>query len=128
MFIERRYYWSLAVLLLTSIAASAADVRLIDAVKGGNKPLAQTLIQQRVDVNASEADGTTALHWAVRLQDVQTTDALIRAGAKVGAANRYGVAALYLACLNGNASIAESLLKAGADANSALPDGETVLM
>jgi ankyrin repeat protein len=128
MSIERRYYWILALLLLTSIASSAADVRLIDAVKGGNKPLAQTLIQQRVDVNASEADGTTALHWAVRLQDVQTTDALIRAGAKVGAANRYGVAALYLACLNGNASIAESLLKAGADANSALPDGETVLM
>ena len=128
MFVERRNSWTLALLLLTSVAASAADVRLIDAVKGGNKPLAQTLIQQRVDVNSSEADGTTALHWAVRLQDLQTTDALIRAGAKVGTSNRYGVTALYLASLNGNASIVESLLKAGADANSALPDGETVLM
>jgi uncharacterized protein len=106
----------------------AADLRLIDAVRSGNKPAVQTLLQQHVDVNASEPDGTTALHYAARKEDAQTVDILIRSGANVKAANRYGVTPLYLACVNGNAVIIEALLKAGADSNTALPDGETALM
>jgi ankyrin repeat protein len=86
------------------------------------------LLQQRVDVNKPEADGTTALHWAVRNDDVATVDRLIRAGANVKAANRYGVTPLYLAAVNGNAAVIERLLKAGADPNSVSSEGETALM
>ena len=50
------------------------------------------------------------------------------AGANVNAANRYGVTPLWLACVNGNAAVIETLLKAGADANTSMPEGETVLM
>jgi len=107
---------------------AAADIRLIDAVKSGNKAAVQTLLQQRVDVNVTEPDGTTALHWAARTEDSQIVDLLIRAGARVKTANRYGATALYLASQNGNASVVEALLKAGADPNTALPDGETALM
>jgi ankyrin repeat protein len=118
----------LAAALLLAVSAGAADIRLIDAVKSRNKTVVQTLLQQRVDVNASELDGTTALHWAVRADDAATVDALLRAGAKVKTANRYGATPLSLASTNGNAAIIETLLKAGADPNSALPDGETALM
>ena len=85
--------------------------------------------EQQVDVNAAEPDGTTALHWAVQRDDLETRRRCCFApGANVKAANRYGVTPLYLACTNGNAAIIERLLTAGADANTALPEGETALM
>ena len=43
---------------------------------------------------AAEADGTTALHWAVRQNDLELVDRLLRTGADVNAANRYGVTPL----------------------------------
>jgi ankyrin repeat protein len=118
----------LLLLLLFASSAVAADLRLIDAVRTGNKAAVQTLLQQRVDANVSEPDGTTALHYAVRTEDAQSVELLIRSGANVKAANRYGVTPLYLACISGNGAIVETLLKAGADPNAALPDGETALM
>jgi uncharacterized protein len=86
------------------------------------------LIKQHVDVNAPEADGTTALHWAARQDDREMAELLIKAGANVKAANRYGVTPLYLACVNGSAPMITRLLDAGADANSATTEGETALM
>src|SRR5262249_6351600 len=83
---------------------------------------------QHVDVNTPEADGTTALHWATRSDDLETVELLIKAGANVKATNRYGMTPLHQACANGSARIVEALLKAGADPNSALPEGETALM
>ena len=50
----------------------------------------RALIQQKADVNAPQVDGTTALHWAVQADDLETADLLIRAGANVSAANRAG--------------------------------------
>jgi ankyrin repeat protein len=78
--------------------------------------------------NTIDPDGTTALHWAVQRNDLDTVDKLIRTGADVKAANRYGVTPLQVAATNGSAPMIEKLLAAGADANTALPEGETVLM
>src|ERR1051325_10667054 len=105
-----------------------AQNRLIDAVKSGKSAAVRTAIQQKADVNAAEADGTTALHWAAQRNDAQIAQLLISAGAKPQVANRYGVTPLSLAAVNGNAAIIEMLLKAGADPKSTLPGGETVLM
>ena len=88
----------------------------------------RALLKQQVDVNAAEADGTTALHWAVHRDNLETVDLLLTAGANARAVNRYGVTPLNLAATNGNAAVVERLLKAGADANAALPEGETALM
>src|SRR5262247_2924554 len=91
--------------LMLAALAPGADAKLAVAVKAGDKATIQTLLQQRVEVNAPEADGTTALHWAVRNDDVELVDRLIRAGANAKATNRYGIAPLYLASANGNAAI-----------------------
>lgn len=107
---------------------SHAVPRVVVAARNHNEEAIRTLIRQHADVNAPEADGTTALHWAAQLNDTEMADALIRAGANVKAANRYGVTPLSMASTNGNAGMIEKLLKAGADANSALPEGETALM
>jgi ankyrin repeat protein len=114
--------------LLLVAVAPGADARLAQAVKSRDNAAVQALLQQRIDVNAPEADGTTALHWAVRNDDSELVDRLIRAGANVQAANRYGITPLYLACINGNAAVIEKLLQSGADANAVSNEGETALM
>ena len=73
-------------------------------------------------------DGTTALHQAVRQNDLKTVEALIKRGADVKATTRYGVTPIGLAALGGNAAILRRLLDAGADPNTATPGGETALM
>ena len=54
--------------------------------------------------------------------------ALIASGAKVSARNSYGVSPLYLAARGADVGTVRELLAAGADANTALPEGEPVLM
>ena len=127
-FFSRRSITLVAVVAAAaSLTAAGAGVTLIDAVKAGDRASVRTLLT-RSSVNATEADGMTALHWAVRSDDLETTQMLIRAGANVNAANRYGITALSLAATNGNAAVARALLKAGANVNAAGPDGETILM
>ena len=117
-----------SMLLIIAPGVAHADVRLIDAVKAGNKTAVRTLLDQRVDVNAPQADGTTVLHWAASGDDPEILQLLIRAGALVKAVNRYGATPLWLACVNGNARNIGMLLEAGADANTVSLQGETALM
>jgi ankyrin repeat protein len=115
-------------LIVCGASASAATLPLVDAVKDGNRAAVQSLLRQKTNVNAAEADGTTALHWAVRADDGELVRVLLRAGANVRAANRYGVTPLQLAAINGSVATARPLLDAGADPNAVLPEGETILM
>ena len=110
------------------LGAATSDVRLADAVMRADRDTVRTLLQQKIDVNAAQPDGTTALHWAARRSDVGMAQLLLRAGAKVDAATRYGVTPLHLACMNGHAATIAALLAAGADPNTANPGGETALM
>ena len=70
----------------------------------------RALLQKGANVNAAEADGTTALHWASYRDDVESADLLIRAGAKVNAANDLGATPLWTASLNGSAAMVRRLL------------------
>jgi uncharacterized protein len=120
--------YCVAVLLPISLLGAAAS-DLADAVMNGNKAAVRALLQQKANVNAAQVDGTTALHWAVQANDLETADLLIRAGAKVSAANREGATPLMLASVNGNAAMLQRLLQAGADPNAALTKfGDTALM
>jgi ankyrin repeat protein len=113
----------------TAATAAAASSPMADAAMKQNREAIRSLLRQKADVNAPQVDGTTALHWAVRLDDLDTADLLIRAGAKVSVANREGVTPLQLAALNGNAAMIEKLVKAGADPNAPLSaSGDTALM
>jgi uncharacterized protein len=123
------------------IAVVAAAVRLgaagtgggtalsmVKAVKAGDAAAVRVLLKQPNAANAAEADGTTALHWAVDRDEFAVAQMLVRAGANVKAANRYGVTPMYSATVNGNAPMIQLLIEAGADVNAALPEGETPLM
>lgn len=128
MYTRRVVGWC-AVLLLSVTTLNAAVSELADAAMRGNKELVRSLLQRKANVNAPQADGATALHWAVNRDDLETAELLIRAGANVSAANRVGATPLQLAAQNGNAPMIEKLIKAGADPNAPLTvHGDTVLM
>jgi len=114
--------------LLVATSVSAAEAPLADAVESRNSAAICTLLEQKANVNAPQADGMTALHWAAYHDEVDNAKRFLAAGADAKAANRYGVTPLSLACTNGNVAIVESLLAAGADPNAKLPGGETCLM
>ena len=119
----------IAILLLSfTTPLFAANLSLADAAEKSDRTAIRTLLKQRADVNAPQADGMTALHWAAYLDDLETAKALVEAKAKVTVTNRYGVTPLSLACQNGNAAVVELLLEHGADPNTTLRGGETVLM
>lgn len=108
--------------------ASAADLRLIDAVKSGDQSAVRNLLSAHTDVNSAEGDGSTALHFAAYSDNLPLADLLIRTGAHVDAANDLGATPLHLACNNGSAAMVDRLLAAKANPNAALLEGETVLM
>jgi ankyrin repeat protein len=101
---------------------------VIDAAKSGDKGALRALLQKKADVNATEADGSTALQWASYRDDLESADLLIHAGAKVNAANDLGVTPLWPASENGSSAMVRRLLEAGANPNPALLSGETPLM
>ena len=120
-----------APLLAGAIAVSAyaaSNSPLLTSVKSGDVAAVRSLLASHVDVNAVDADGSTALHWAAQADNLQLIDLLLAAGAKPSVATRYNITPLYFACNNGDAQAIDRLLKAGADPNSVSHEGQTALM
>ena len=125
---------AIALILIALVAgifavAASTDTRLADAVQNGDRTAVRALLAKKVDVNAPQGDGTTALHWAAFNDDRDVAKLLLAAGANVKAATRDGaITPLFLAAKNGSGPMIEMLLKAGADPNSATETGTTALM
>ena len=113
---------------MAALAQSSQDLELLAAAKAGDGERARILLDGADNVSIGEADGTTALHYAVLNNDMTLAAALLRAGADVNAHTRYNITPLYLAARNGSASMTRALLDAGASANEMFSEGETVLM
>jgi uncharacterized protein len=101
-------------------SAPTLQAPLADAVQRQDKKAVQALLAKKADVNATQADGATPLHWAAYTEDAETTAQLLRAGAKVNVKNNYGVSPFALAAKSGNVDIIGQLMKAGADPNDKL--------
>ena len=117
-------------LFVSSLAAApaAAQAPVADAVMNRDAAGLRALLQKKADVNATQVDGSTALHWAVYHDNLQAAELLIAAGANVKAVTREGVTPLAMATQFGSMPMIERLLKAGADAQERGPNGETMLM
>lgn len=120
----------LAGLLVTTVAPAArADARLADAARAGDVAAVRSLIEQGVDVNTPDGDGSTALHWAAHNGDPGMTQMLLEAGASVKAVTRIGaMSPLFMAARHGSPAVVDLLLEAGSGASEANANGTTVLM
>ncbi|MEO6186376.1 MAG: ankyrin repeat domain-containing protein [Steroidobacteraceae bacterium] len=114
-----------AALCLAAAPALAGD--LMGAARDGDAAQVARLAHSE-DVNRREADGTTALMWAVRRNDLASARALLRAGARVDDVNVNAVSALQIACSNGSEALMRLLLDAGASIEKRDGAGETPLM
>ncbi|HEY6347464.1 MAG TPA: ankyrin repeat domain-containing protein [Bryobacteraceae bacterium] len=125
---------NLAIAALAALPVLAADVQslaptLTAAIKSGQRAAALEMIANRsADVNAAEADGSTALLWAANQNDPDLVARLLKAGAKANVQNRLGSTPLAEAAFNANTQIIKTLLDAGADPNVPGTDGQTPLM
>jgi uncharacterized protein len=126
----KRTALGLALSLLLGTGAAYAEAPLAAAAEAKQFVIVEGLLQEAsIDVNATQGDGSTALHWAVYWDNVDLARALLDKGADVEAATRLGATPLYLAAVNGNATMLRLLLEAGADAKATvLQNEETPLM
>lgn len=97
---------------------NSATIALWSAAREGNTEVAQKLLEQGADVNASHPDGGTSLIKAAARGHHDTVRALITAGARVDGKDAEGWTALAWAAEFGRIEIVKMLLAAGADPNS----------
>ncbi|HTQ99937.1 MAG TPA: ankyrin repeat domain-containing protein [Candidatus Acidoferrum sp.] len=125
---------TLAGAVLTALLANAAlavegnEQQLLALASSGNTKGALSLLKNNTDVNQSQADGTTALHWAIYYNDADLVKKLIAQKADVHAKNEFGATPMSQAAIAGNVEILKALLDAGVKADEAGADGQTPLM
>ncbi len=115
-------------LLAVSLCGAGAEGALLDAVRMNDAAAAVAEIERNVNVNELQADGTSALHWAIYNDNLELVERLIDAGASVDVVNDFGSTPMAEAATVGNAAVLRALLAAGADVESPGADGQTPLM
>ena len=110
-------------------AAPVGTAAFVDAAMNGNRDAVKALLKEGADVNTTQADGMTALHWAAQKGDVELAKVLLYASANLKATTRIGgYTPLLIASRNGDAAMIATLTEAGADANAPTTNGTTPLM
>ncbi|MCC7125327.1 MAG: ankyrin repeat domain-containing protein, partial [Acidobacteria bacterium] len=114
---------------LLQAAPQTSRGAVADAAQRGDRDAVRTLLKDAADVNASQGDGMTGLHWAAMNGDAELAQMLVYAGANVHATTRLGnYTPLFLAARQGNTAVIPVLVKAGADPKQATGTGTTPLM
>ena len=116
------------VLFLAATTTAQAQSALADRIQAGDRAAALAMIAKGVEINQTQPDGTTPLHWAVYRVDRELVAALLKKGARAHVVNKYGASPLAEAVRIANLEMTGMLLEAGADANVANEDGQTALM
>jgi ankyrin repeat protein len=113
-----------ATVLLGAARENPTEAPVADAVMRGDTATVRQLIRQGLDVNASQADGMSALHWAAQRGDASSAQILVYAGARVDALTRNGnYTPLHLAAREGRGAVVQVLLANGADPLAATSTG-----
>lgn len=127
-----RSYRCSCLILAAVVAGSAVQLQagpLADAAERGDIAAVRELLRSAADPDDAQADGSTALHWAVQNNDQVMAELLLQAGADPQRRNRVEAPPLLLAAINGDARMLELLMQAGADPDQRVSvTGDTALM
>ncbi len=120
---------TLCAALAVSVRLHAGPSDLVEAAMRGDRQSVRSQLKKGADVNAAQADGLTALHWAAMHDDAELARMLLSAGANVKATTRLGgYTPLLMAAKTGHVAVMEALLGGGADPSTATTTGTTALM
>ena len=107
---------AVAVCVATGAGMAQSRSSIADAAERGDLEAVRSAIKSGGDVNASQGDGMTALHWAASQGNVDLASLLLYAGADVEAVTRIGeYTPLHVASRSGQPAVVKRLLEAGAD-------------
>ncbi len=98
-----------------------------DAVQAGDWSRVDQLLRNGHDAKLPQADGMTALHWAVLKHDAKATRRLLQEKVDVNAVTRYQVTPLEIACTAGDTEIVQLLVVAGANVQAKAIGSESML-
>jgi len=99
-----------------------------DAAMRGDVAAVRALLQDRVDVNAAQGDGMTALHWAAESGNHELARLVLKAGANPAAATRIARhTPLHISATGGHSVVAGLIVDAGADVNATTTTGASAL-
>ena len=102
-----------------------SDQQFLDLCKQGDANAVMKALNTGSSANTKDKEGRSALMYASAYGNVETVNALIRAGADV---THYGGASIIHAAAHGNSDIIEVLIQNGADVNTKNNSGTTALM
>lgn len=101
----------------------------MDLIRNGQREAVLAAITSPdIEIDAREADGSTALLWATYKVDRELVRALLDAGASADVTNQYGASALGEAVKLADLELVRMLLEAGANPESPNHDNQTALM
>ena len=108
--------WAGLAVAVAALVGGGPESPVADAAMDGEADRVRALVAEGADVNASQGDGMTALHWAARRGDEDLATFLVESGAKVDGGTRIGAyQPLHMAAEVGAGRIVALLLSAGAD-------------
>ncbi len=114
--------------VLQPLAVQADDRLAVAAMQRDVATVRQLLAERGADLDALGPYETPALHWLVRIEDLDLARRLLDAGADVNQRTGLGLAALSLAIENSDLDMVQLLLQHGADPHTPDAAGETPLM
>jgi len=117
----------MARLLVTAKADVNSSLPLLTAAAKNEKPIVELLLDNGAKITATDSNGQTALHRAVRTGAREAVDLLLARGADVNAKDKSGETPLHIASLQSSSAMAEALLAKGADVNVQDLKGDTPL-
>jgi uncharacterized protein len=111
-----------------AIAAGEQSCGLVDAASAGDLAKVKDCLIAGADVNAKNANGSTALMLAAQEGHLAVVQSLLAAKADVNLTAGSGNTALLLAAQEGHGDVVQALIAAGADINAKRGGGVTALM
>ncbi|MDH3269924.1 MAG: ankyrin repeat domain-containing protein [Gemmatimonadota bacterium] len=115
----RAHAWGALAATLVLWGGGAPEAPVADAAMKNDVATVRSLLRDGEDVNASQGDGMTGLHWAAEHGNPEMAELLLVAGANAGSVTRVGAyTPLHIAAKKGAANVVEVLLEGEADARA----------
>ena len=115
---HRNLFFAFIIAIFLMLAGCATKSSLIQASSKGDYQAVQKLIQNGVNINEADSNGSTPLMHAISEKKVEVAKYLIESGADLKAKNKYGYDALIYAVENRQIETMKLLIDKGADVDS----------